>query len=141
VALQIFSPEWVAAFEKELQASEEYAKVAKGWKGAVMLHILAEPSVGFNEDIFVILDLHDGVCRSISLVSQAEADEAEYIISGPYAAWKQVAQKKLGPVKGMMTGRLKLRKGSLGMITRYIKATQCIVDCVAGVDTYFPDAH
>lgn len=139
MGFKIFSDEWVKAFEKELQANADYPKAGKGWEGAVALQILAEPAAGFTADIFILLDLHDGVCRSIKLVSPAAAEEAPYIISGAYAAWKLVLDKKLGPVKGLMTGKLKLKKGSLGMMTRYLKATQCIVDAAAAVKTVFPD--
>lgn len=139
MAFKVFSPEWIAAFESELQGDAEYTKAGKGWEGAVALHILADPDIGLAEDSWLLLDLHDGVCRSIKAVSPAEGEAAPYIISGRYPSWKQVLLKELGPVKGMMTGKLKLVKGSLGNITRYLKATQVIVESATRVDTEFLD--
>ena len=139
MGLKLFSKAWVKAFEAELQANEDYTRAGKGWEGAVALQIPAEASAGLAEDLFILLDLHDGVCRSIKLVSAAEAEKAPYIIAGPYASWKLVLAKKMGPVKGLMTGKLKLKRGSLGTLTRYLKAVQCIVDSAAAVETVFPD--
>lgn len=136
---QAFSPEWVAAFETELQASDSYKAAGRGWEGAVALQIIADPALGLPEDTYILMDLHDGVCRSVKSAASGEAEKAPFIIAGPAAVWRQVLEKKLGPVKGMMTGRLKLRKGSLGVITRYLKATQCIVDAAVAVGADFPE--
>jgi len=139
MALKVYSEEWVAAFEEALKESEAYKKAGKGWQGDVALHILSEPTLGLDKDIYILLDLHDGECRSIKVVAPERGEEAAYIITGIYENWKQVIYGKLSPVKGMMTGKLKLRKGSMSYITRYIKATQCIVDAVVTVETVFHD--
>lgn len=46
-----FSPEWVATYEKAVQTDDIYREAAKDWEGSVVLHILAAPEVGVDEEI------------------------------------------------------------------------------------------
>jgi putative sterol carrier protein len=47
-------------------------------------------------------------------------------------------KKELGPIKGMMQGKLRVR-GDLPTIVRYSKATQEMADCTTRFEIDFPD--
>ncbi|MFH1176673.1 MAG: SCP2 sterol-binding domain-containing protein [Acidobacteriota bacterium] len=137
--LKFPSLEWVEAFGKAINASEEYKVAGKPWTfGVTAMVVKAQPDIGHNEDFGIWLDLHEGVCRDARYCTFEEAQTAPFCIVGEYARWKQVIHKELDPVKGMMQGKLKL-KGNLQIIVRNVKAAQALVNCSTQVPTKFLD--
>lgn len=130
------SPEWVATFEKLIQDDDNYKQVAKTWEGTVVIHILANPSVGLDKDIYLLMDLWHGDCRSARLVPEEDGKKADFVLTGELERWQAVMKKELDVVKGMMQGKIKL-KGSLPTIVRYVKASIRLVDLSAQIDTVF----
>ena len=133
------SDEWVEAFGKAINDSEEYKVAGKPWTyGVTALVVNAQPDLGLDEDYGIWLDLHEGVCREAVPCDTEKAQTAPFCIFGDYARWKQVIHKELEPVKGMMQGKLKL-KGNLQIIVRNVKAAQALVNCSTRVPTDFMD--
>lgn len=130
------SPEWVANFEKLIQTDETYKEVAKKWEGSVVIHMLANPPVGLNQDIFVFMDLWHGDCRFARLVPKEIGQNGDYILTGELERWESVLKKELDVTKGMMQGKLKL-KGHLPTIVRYVKASIRLVELAGEIDTVF----
>ena len=133
------SEEWVEAYGKAIQESEEYTVAGKPWThGVTALIVKAQPDIGLEEDFGIWLDLHEGVCREAAAVTAEKAQTAPFCITGEYARWKQVIHKELEPVKGMMQGKLKL-KGKLPIIVKNVKAAQALVNASTTVPTEFLD--
>jgi putative sterol carrier protein len=130
------SPEWVASFEELVQADETYKQVAKKWEGSVVIHMLANPPVGLQRDIYVFLDLWHGDCRYAKLVPQDVGRNANFVLTGELERWEAVLNKELDVTKGMMQGKLKL-KGSLPTIVRYVKASIRLVELAGEVGSIF----
>lgn len=141
MALKFPSVEWVAAYKDAINASPTYATTGKTWHyGVISLVMPANPAVGLETDAAIWLDLHEGVCREAKLVTRQEADKgAAFVILGDYARWKQVIRKELEPIKGMMQGKLKLTKGQLPIIVRYVQAARDLVEAATTVPTQFLD--
>ena len=139
MAYKFPSDEWVEAFGKAINDSEEYKEAGKPWTfGVTALVVMAQPDIGLEEDYGIWLDLHEGVCREASPCTVEKAQTAPFCITGQYGRWKQVIHKELEPVKGMMQGKLKL-KGNLQIIVRNVKAAQALVNCSTRVPTDFMD--
>ena len=139
MSLTFPSPEWVAEFEKQLNASPEYKASSLTWEaGPLALVGEADPDIGLDEDLAIWLDLLHGECREAKLVSFEEAEKAPFVIRGTYALWKQVLRKEIGPVKALMQGKLKLQ-GSMVTIMRYVKGAEALVECATKVPTKFLD--
>ncbi len=133
------SAEWVALYKDAINNNPKYKAAASNWdKGVVALICKAKPEYGINEDTGIWLDLYKGVCREASLVDAAKALTAPFCITGEYERWKQVINKELDPVKGMMQGKLKL-KGDLPTIVRFVSAAKQLVESAGLVKTEFPD--
>ncbi len=132
------TPSWIAAYQLAIQNDAEYKDVAKDWEGSVVEHIIADPDVGLEEDMYLFMDLWHGDCRSIRLVPSEIGEAGDFVLTAPYDRWKQVMLRELDPVKGMMQGKIKL-KGDLPTIVRYIKAATRLADLVAQIDTIFLD--
>lgn len=132
------TPSWILAYEKQIQGDPEYARLGKGWRGSVVEHILADPEVGLDEDMYLFMDLEDGVCRSVRLVPKEVGEHGDYVLTAEYLRWKQVMKGELDPTKAMMQGKIRL-KGHLPTIVRYAKAATRLAELVGEVPTIFLD--
>ncbi len=139
MAIQAFSDQWAQQFKDEINKSSVYKSAAKGWKWKVGLVIEAEPDKNFPEAKGVVMDLFDGAARDIHIGSADDARACDFVIVGSYTRWKQVATKELDATKGMLQGKLGLKKGDLPTIVRYTKASQEMTECTTRVPVQWPD--
>jgi putative sterol carrier protein len=139
MAQKFASTEWVASFKDAVNGNPAYKTSGREWThGVITLVVAANPAIGLAEDACMWLDLHQGVCRDAKLVKRAEADSGSaFVIVGDYARWKQVIRKELEPIKGMMQGKLKLSKGQLPIIVRFVQAARDLVESATMVPTAF----
>jgi putative sterol carrier protein len=101
--------------------------------------VTAEPAIGIAEDTAMWLDVDRGQCRECRLVSREEAERASFVIVAPYARWKEVIRKELDPTKGMMQNKLKLTKGHMPTIVKFVTSNKELVESTARVPTVFVD--
>ena len=133
------SPEWAQALKQAIDESAGYRTAGAAWThGPVAFVIKADPAIGLPEDVGMLLDLHQGVCRAARVVDRAEADRAPFCIAGDYARWKAVLRKELDPIKAMMQKKLEL-KGQMTVIVRFVNASKELVECATRVPTRFLD--
>ncbi len=133
------TPEWISVLEKTVQEDAAYKEAGKTWEGSITIHFRADPAVGIDRDIHVLMDLWHGDCRSMRLVPPKVGQAGAYVITGDYDKWKAVMSGELDTVKGMMQGKLKL-KGDMATVVRQVAAAKRMVELVGMVDTRFPDA-
>jgi len=119
--------DWAKAYCKALNDSEAYNKAAETWEGDFFF--VAEYADGTVVKLY--MDLWHGKCRKAFEVKD-DSIEPEFIMSGPYENWKLVAQKKLDPIQGLMTGKFKL-KGDMAKIMRATKAAVEMVNTIMQV--------
>ncbi len=140
VRLRFPSPEWCAAYGDAINANADYRAAGREWThGPVAMVVVADPSIGLPEDMSMWLDLHQGECRSCRLVSREEAEKAGFVIVATYARWKEVIRGQLDPTKGMMQNRLKLTKGHMPTMVKFVTASKQLVASSVGVATQFVD--
>ena len=133
------SKEWLDVYVERINQSPGYKEAAASWEGDVCYVFEPEPDKGVPEEIWAWLDLWHGECREARYgVGAEEGEKAKFIIRAPYTRWKEVINKELDPVKGMMQGKLKL-KGDLPTIVRYVKAANELVNLAGTVPTEFVD--
>ncbi|HEX9610786.1 MAG TPA: SCP2 sterol-binding domain-containing protein [Gemmatimonadales bacterium] len=133
------SSAWVAAYGDAINASAVYREASLQWThGPVALVVNAQPDIGVTTPVGIWLDLERGGCRTAKVVTQEEADNAPFVITGDYARWKQVLRKELGPIAGIMQRKLALR-GSLPIVVRFVKSAEALVEAATRVPTQFLD--
>ncbi len=134
------SPEWAAHYKDAINANAAYKAAGRDWThGVIALVVKADDQIGLKEDTGVWLDVHQGECRDCHLVIGEEAKKAAFVLLADYARWKQVIHSELEPIKGMMQGKLKLTKGQLPIIVKYVAAARELVESTHNVDTKFLD--
>ncbi len=136
--VDVFSDAWCKAWEEKVRASREFAVYNKGWQGDIGCIMQKDPDKNVPQDQYLYLDFEDGVVKGIRMVDKATAENAKFVISGPYVRWKQVALRELDAVKAMMQGKLKL-KGNLPYVVKYLKGVQESIRCLTEVEAKFPD--
>jgi putative sterol carrier protein len=85
------------------------------------------------------LDVHGGECREIKYLPAAEVQAAPYVIVAPYAMWKAIIKKEIDPIKAMMQNKVKLTKGNMPTIVRYVNSSRQLVESTSRVPTKFRD--
>lgn len=146
MAPEVFTGAWAEAWCAEINGSEAYREAAEDWEGAIVLRMEADPSFGLPEPRAVRMDLWHGECRGATAVpprgesDAADAtDDAPYRIEGDPYSWKRVLEGELDPIAGLMRGKLKLRKGSVVALARYVGAARELVRAAGRVETSFPE--
>lgn len=135
---EVFTAAWVSAWAHELRSSEAYKKAAATWEGSILLRMTADPEHGVPDDREVFLDLWLGDCRAGRLPKDGDRDGAAYIIEGSAAGWRRVLGGELEPILGLMSGKLKLRRGSLARLTPYLTASKELVAAATRIGSHFP---
>jgi putative sterol carrier protein len=138
--VQLYSDEWAKAVAGVIAASDSYKQAARTWEGSMVFTLQADPSLGVAENRSVFFDLWHGECRDGRSATPADLEAATYIISADAYTWQQVMEGKLEPIAGLMRGKLKLARGNMAVLARYVLAAKELVRSATQVDTEFPGA-
>lgn len=132
-----FSQSWAEAWAAELNASPAYRSAAESWEGAVAL-VLEDPTPADSRAM--VLDLWHGVCRSAGTTDpDAAREKAAYVFQADRAAWRHVLCEGGSPVVALMSGKIRLAKGSLVALLPYASAAKELLGLAARVPTAFPE--
>lgn len=136
--LEMFTHDWAVAWGEEIRANREYREAARDWKWPMVFTMRAMPDLGLPERS-VYLDLFEGDCREARTATSGDLESVPYVMSGDPTTWKRVVDQDLEPIGGLISGKLKLEKGSITSLLPYVKAARELVLSAARVDTRFPD--
>jgi putative sterol carrier protein len=126
---------WIKALQTELNKSEGYREAASTWEGDFYFVVTA--GGGIPADVHMYMDLWHGECREAMEISDPAAKDPAFVMSAPVDVWRKVVDKKLDPIKGLMTRQLKL-KGNMMKIMKAPKAAIELVECTTRIDTEWP---
>jgi len=133
------SEAWAAAYKTAINDNPSYKTAGKDWThGAVAMVVKADASIGIDKDMSVLLDVNAGACNAATYLSADEArTKAPFVIEGPYDNWKKLIVENQDPIKALMQGKLKLTKGHLPTIIRYVESSKQLLASAQAVDTQF----
>ena len=60
-----------------------------------------------------------------------------FVIVAPYERWKKVIDGELDPIKAMMEGKLKMTKGHLPTMLRFVLSSRALVTSATDVATEY----
>lgn len=139
MALKFPSAEWTAAFKDAVNANAAYREAGKGWvHGKVAYVVKADPRLEIDRDMAMVLDLHQGVCRGAEYVDGETAQAADFVIAAEYPKWREVLSGDVDPTKAMMQNKLKLQKGHLPTIVKFVVASKELVRSALAIPTQYP---
>ncbi|HEY2805533.1 MAG TPA: SCP2 sterol-binding domain-containing protein, partial [Gemmatimonadales bacterium] len=114
----LFSDAWALAWQAEINANEAYRESAATWEDPVAFAVEGDGGRA------VFVDLWHGECRAARVAVPGDVDRAPYVISGDAASWEEVLDGTLEPLSALVTGRLRLVKGSIGALAFHIKSAR-----------------
>ncbi|MBW2508384.1 MAG: SCP2 sterol-binding domain-containing protein [Deltaproteobacteria bacterium] len=135
------SVEWTQALRVALNNSRAYREAGKAWTfGSVAMIVRADPHKGLDHDAAVVLHVHRGECHGAQFIEdESDPTDADFVIVGSYARWRAVIEGQLDPIKGMMEGKLRLVRGHLPTIIRFVEPSRLLVASASKVPTRFAD--
>ncbi len=138
--MPIFPSEaWLEAWVALANGSEEFVASGAGWEGSVGAVIESDPQAGVAESLYVRLDGFHGkwigqaIGRDAALV-----DGTLFVLKAPYVQWKRVIRQELHPIKGMLTGKIRIT-GHLPEIMKWTKSIMILAALAGGINTEFGD--
>jgi putative sterol carrier protein len=133
------SDPWATAYKNAVNDNPQYASAGKDWThGPVALIVKADPTIELDQDMAILLDVHAGTCNAASYLTGADArDKAAFAVEGPYNNWKQLIIENQDPIKALMQGKLKLTKGHLPTMIRYVESSKQLLSSAQHVATEF----
>ena len=133
---EVFTNDWAVAWGEAIRASDGYRAASQRWQWPMVITMTLGP--GWPERS-VFLDLFEGDCREARSATETDRTAVPYILSGDFQAWKQVLEKELDPILALMTGKLKLEKGSLAALIPYVTSARELVAAAAQVPYRLPE--
>jgi putative sterol carrier protein len=133
-----FSPDWTRAFADAVNADDGYAAAGAAWRDGVALVCTANGAAGFPQGAAVELDLADGRCHD-ARTPAVDAVTAPYVLSAPPATWRALLDGSLDAVGAVALGKVKLVRGSLGVLMMHSQGARALLACAARVPTRWPD--
>ena len=135
MAIKFPSKEWIEKYMEVVNDSPSYKEAAKTWEGDFLFVI--EPDDRLDEKHIFYLDLWHGDCRSVDYFQENnDLPETEFEYAGTYSNWLKVIDGEIDPIKGILTGKFKL-KGNKGKVMRAAKAAMELVNSAQKVETEF----
>ncbi len=133
--MKIFSPEWAQAYQTAINTNTAYADSSQKWEAGKLAMVLLRAD---GDSAAVLLDLLHGVCHGvISTTLENATTDAAFVIEGDETTWRNVLDGKLQPLMGIMTGKLKLSKGSLAKLMPFTKAATELVNSARTIPAEF----
>ena len=120
--VELFDERWAEAWGEEIRASGVYRAAAANWESPVVLEMMHE-----SGSRAVYADLYRGECRVARVATADECTSAPVVISASHAVWLDLLAGKLDPILALMTGRLRLRRGTLASLMPYTAAAKEMV--------------
>jgi putative sterol carrier protein len=119
-----------------LNANPAYQEAGAGWQGDLVLEMAASNGTPARA---VYLDLDQGVCRAARQATAEDLLRARYRFEGSHQAWRRLLGGTLSPAVAIMTGQLKLTRGSLLDFLPYAGAVTALLGAGVAIEASFPD--
>ena len=126
--------EWLTAYMKNLNSNQAYAEAAKNWEGDFVFIVRKDGAL--DHDIFLWVDLWHGKARDGKVLNSAEEVDSAFTYEGSYSNYVKLVEGTLDPIKGLVTGKFKL-KGDIAKVMRAVKAAQELVRTITLTETEF----
>jgi putative sterol carrier protein len=138
MARELFTLEWAQAWRDQIGANAAYQAAARSWQWPLVLVMKADAGLGLPEERCIFLDLYQGECRDARVATAEDLAATPFLLSADPRTWRQVLERRLEPIPGLMRGKLRLVKGSLASLLPYVMAAKELVESAARVDTSYP---
>lgn len=121
---ELFSEVWAAALERELALDAGYRRAAANWQGSLLFALDEDASLGVAGSRVLYLDLAHGNARAVRPAIDGDERAARYRLAAPAGVWVDLLEGDLDAGSALMSGRLRLEKGSLFSLLPHLDAAK-----------------
>ena len=121
---ELFSETWATALERELAGDAEYRSAAANWHGSLLFVLEEDPSLGVAGRRVLFLDLAHGNARAVRPALDGDDRAARYRLVAPAAIWVELLEGDLEAGTALMSGKVRLEKGSLFSLLPHLDAAK-----------------
>ncbi len=136
--MEFLSSEWVDAWVARSNADPAFVAAGKGFHG-VAVAVIDPDRVRAGARQILRLEGSDGIWTRAQLGTGEDlAHDAMFTLTAPYLTWKSVILGELDPIRGLVSGRLRVR-GQLSTVLRWSKPFRLMIALAGAVPTTFAD--
>ncbi len=131
-----FTENWLNKWKINLEKSETYKRHGRNWNAPILLKV-TPPVHHWTHDgyIGIFLNLKYGKCEEIRFAKREDEDIADVILTADEQRWIRLLESKSDPTRSLMTGKLKLEKGSLVLLSTQQKAAKSLLETAPVFDS------
>jgi putative sterol carrier protein len=133
---ELFGPQWVAAFKRAIDASDDYKSSSNNWESPVVLVQRADVKRGQPAQ-YAYLDLWRGTCREARFGTSLDVERAPVVISADRDVWVQILHGKLELLTAVMLRKISIDKGSPSMLIGSVAAMRALVKAAQAASVGF----
>jgi putative sterol carrier protein len=138
MAPEVFTDGWARAWGESMSGNPAYRKAAAAWEGAVVLVMEPDDALGVTAERAVYADLWHGECKASGEASPDQRARASVVIVAGARSWRDVLADRTDPVFGLLSGALRLERGSIAALVPFTTAAREMVAAARRVEASFP---
>jgi putative sterol carrier protein len=135
--VEAFSEQWALEWCRILNERAAYRAAAASWEGPIAL-AMTRSGAARAEQRAVFLDLWHGECRAARRATDEDLEAARFVITGTASAWRELLAGNLAPLTAIMSGKIRLTRGSMAALVPYAAAARELVAAALDMDVEFP---
>lgn len=127
--MELFDPQWAKAWQRALTEETDYHEKGVSWDAPVVLQ--CRDGDGWRG---VYAELSGGACRLARPATEADCASAPFVLSMEQPVWDKLISRKLDPMFAVMTGKLKLTRGTMSQLLPHASAAKELVSAARFVE-------
>ena len=116
--MEAFSEDWARSWCEALNSDPAFRSAAATWAGDVTL-VMTQSSGPEAPQRAVRVEIRHGECLTAKSAPEADLTEASYVLTGTGTAWRDLLSGRQNPLTALMTGKVRLTRGSLVALLPY----------------------
>ena len=124
---KIATAEWFKVLGEKLNSSEKFAKNAKGFTVDILFVA--------DEERKTVFTINDGVVTDVHAGEPGDEEKREFVIQATPQIWANLQNGTQPARLGLMMGRIKLVKGDMAKMLKYLGAAGLIFDVMKQIPT------
>ena len=116
--MEVFSEEWARSWCLALNGDPAFRAAGGNWVGDVAV-VMTKSTAGDSPMRAVRVDIRHGECVTAEPIRESEIEQAGFVLTATGAVWREVLAGRQNPLVALMTGKLRLTKGSLADLLPY----------------------
>ncbi|HEV8124567.1 MAG TPA: SCP2 sterol-binding domain-containing protein [Gemmatimonadales bacterium] len=135
--MEAFSEDWARTWCQALNSDPAFRDAAATWAGDVTL-VMTQSAAPQAPQKAVRVEIHHGQCLTAKPAEEGDLTEASYVVTATGAVWKELLAGRQSPLTALMTGKLRLTRGSLVALLPYAAMARELIRLAVEMNASIP---